>query len=86
MKEKQKIKSIKELILSLREDKEAMKELDRWLNEQNKIACDNCKFYTDYPTVKIEFNYGSLLDGEDFIFCSDKCLKEFVEREVNITK
>jgi len=86
MNKEQKIRNVKELILSLRKDKKAMEELDKWLNDKKQYSCDNCKFFMDFPVSKIEFNYGSLLDGEEFIFCSDKCLKEFVEREVNITK
>jgi len=45
-------------------------------------ACDNCKFYMEFTAAILVFGYGSEKDGEEYCFCSDKCLKEFVKREV----
>ena len=52
---------------------------------QNEIVewrCDNCKKVIEFIAAELEFSYGSKFDEKDFIFCSDKCLKEFVIREV----
>jgi YHS domain-containing protein len=48
--------------------------------------CDTCGESTQTKwygvPIKLEFTYGSSLDGETYHFCSLKCLKDFVLNEI----
>jgi YHS domain-containing protein len=54
----------------------------------NKIIgqkCDTCGTSTlkdSYVPIRLEFSYGSSLDGEIYDFCNLKCLKDFVLNEI----
>ena len=49
---------------------------------KNKFICANCKKKTDYDTVTITFGYPSKFDGSKLNFCSDKCLKEWADKNI----
>ena len=49
--------------------------------EKIKYICDNCKKEMEFVSVELSFGYGSRLDGKEYEFCSDKCLKEFINKK-----
>lgn len=36
----------------------------------------------EYDTIKLSCGYGSRFDRSDFDFCSDKCLREWIEKMI----
>ena len=47
-----------------------------------KIKCDNCGKEMTYDTINIVFAYLSKLDFKNLDFCSDKCLKRWVNKNI----
>ena len=47
-------------------------------------GCDDMKEgeYHGMP-IDLEFGYGSILDGNEYCFCSLKCLKIFIDAEID---
>jgi hypothetical protein len=53
-----------------------------------KRTCDNCGKEMEYDTIRLYCGYGSKFDSiqcknPDFDFCSDKCLKEWVNNNIS---
>ena len=48
------------------------------------FQCHQCKKGTEYNTVTISFGYGSKFDGDNFLFCSDECLKQWVSGGISM--
>jgi YHS domain-containing protein len=46
-------------------------------------GCDDMKEgkYRGLP-IDVEFGYGSILDGNNYCFCTLQCLKKFVDAEI----
>lgn len=45
-------------------------------------ACEVCGKKTECEAIKVSFGYAHYLDGEEYHFCSDKCLYSFFEQEI----
>lgn len=53
----------------------------------NNYYCDNCTKdlllnFRGIP-ITIDFGYPHNLDGSEYHFCNYKCLKEFIDKEIN---
>lgn len=48
--------------------------------EMVDIICDHCKekIEDSYEPIVLTYNYPHVLDGEEYIFCSDHCLRLFI--------
>ena len=46
------------------------------------ITCDNCGKFMQYDTVELSFGYLSNFDEKSFDFCSDKCLKDWINKNI----
>ncbi len=75
------VENTKKDILTLLEE---IYENEQRRNERinRKYTCDNCNVCMSYPAAKIEFGYGSKNDGKTYYFCSDKCLKKALMRQL----
>lgn len=47
-----------------------------------KMTCDNCEKEMHYDTVELTFGYLSKFDFNNLDFCSDKCLKRWVNKNI----
>jgi hypothetical protein len=53
-------------------------------NIEEEISCDTCGINLSFSygsPITVEFGYGHTLDGENYHFCSNKCLLEFINNE-----
>ena len=59
------------------------------MREYNTIIgqkCDTCgrdNLGSDFIPIRLEFSYGSGLDGETYDFCSNECAIKFLTDELN---
>jgi len=44
-------------------------------------VCDNCKKKIDTCGMYVKFGYPSIVDGNEFEFCSDRCGLAYLGRE-----
>ena len=58
--------------------KQVEKEISEEVRTDEMRVCDECKKKLGCSPVRIEFGYGSFMDGEIFEFCSDKCGIKFL--------
>lgn len=54
----------------------------RLIRTNTKIDCDNCRKEMEFNTVELSFGYPSRFDGHRFDFCSDKCLKGWMTKNI----
>lgn len=47
-----------------------------------KMSCDNCRKEMEFDTVELSFGYPSKNDFLVLDFCSDKCLKSWVDKNI----
>lgn len=47
-----------------------------------KMTCDNCNKEMEFDTVEISFGFRSQHDFNNYDFCSDKCLKTWVNKNI----
>lgn len=47
------------------------------------MICDNCGKKMEYDTIEVSFGYPSKCDMHNYDFCSDKCLKAWVNKNIN---
>lgn len=47
-----------------------------------EIRCDNCGQILDSIFVRILFGSDTILEGTEYVFCSLKCAKEFLDLEI----
>ena len=52
------------------------------VKEEVEYECDFCDKITDYCPVEVIFSYGSDFDGDNKTFCSDECLKNYVNKYI----
>lgn len=48
-----------------------------------KNICDNCGKELIYIAAQVNFGYGSNFDEDKLNFCSDKCLKQWIDKNIS---
>ena len=51
-----------------------------------KMSCDYCGKEMEFDTIEVTFGYPSKYDFKCFDFCSDECLKDWVNKNIKISK
>lgn len=50
--------------------------------EIKEYRCDYCNILMDFDTIELSFGYPSEFDMESYVFCSDECLKKWVNSKI----
>lgn len=46
------------------------------------LECDSCKICMEYETIELVFSYPHILDSNVLHFCSNKCMREWITKEL----